>query len=64
MGCVRRVGLVGNVWCIGAGEPSSRPVRNANSGNPVRLTNPHSLGGSSVKLDVERDWALCMAADS
>ena len=33
-------------------------------GIPVRLTNPHSLGGSSVKLDVERDWALCVAADS
>jgi len=27
------------------------PVREANSRNHVSLTNPHSLGGSSVKLD-------------
>jgi len=33
-------------------------------GIPVRLTNPHSLGGSSVKLDVERDWVPSVAAGS
>ena len=59
-GCVRRV--VGTIWCVGADKPCSRPVRNANWGNPVKLTNPHLLGGSSVKLDVERDWAPCVAA--
>ena len=32
----------------GAGDLSSRPIRNANSGFTLRLTNPHSLGGSSV----------------
>src|SRR6218665_2974752 len=32
MGWVRRV--LGNIWCVGAGEPSSRPVRDANAGNP------------------------------
>ena len=37
-GWVRRV--VGNIWNVGAGDPGSLPVRNANSGNPVRLTNP------------------------
>ena len=41
--------VVGTIWCVGAGDPSSHPVRNGNSGNPLRLTNPHSLGGSSVK---------------
>ena len=30
--------VVGNIWCIGASEPSSRPVRDANLGNPRRLT--------------------------
>jgi len=38
---VRRV--VGTIWSVGAGDPSSLPVRNANSGIPPRLTNPHSL---------------------
>ena len=27
--------VVGNIWYIGAGESSLRPVREANSGNPV-----------------------------
>ncbi len=26
--------VVGNTWCVGAGEPSSRPVRVANSASP------------------------------
>jgi len=41
--------VVGTIWNVVAGDSSSRPVRNANSGFPLRLTNPHSLGGSSVK---------------
>ena len=40
---------------IGAGEPMSRPVRDANSGIPVKLTYPHPLGGSSVK-SIRRTW--------
>jgi|SRR6218665_117734 len=35
MGWVHRV--VGNIWRVGAGESSSRPVRDANSGNPHRV---------------------------
>src|SRR6218665_1952058 len=35
-GEARRV--VGNIWCVDAGEPSSRSVRDVNSGNPRRLT--------------------------
>jgi len=31
-------------------------------GISVRLTNPHSLGGSSVKLDIERNVVPCVAA--
>ena len=27
--------IVGNIWCVGAGEPSSRPVRGANSGHSI-----------------------------
>jgi len=58
----RRVGLVGNICCVNAGNPSSRPVSDANSASPLkRLTNPHLLGGSSVKQDVERDGAPCVA---
>jgi len=41
--------VVGTIWNIGADDPSLRSVLNANSGNPLRLTNPHSLGGSGVK---------------
>jgi len=26
--------VVGTIWCVGAGDPSSRPARNANSGIP------------------------------
>src|SRR6218665_1568821 len=33
-------------------------------GTPLRLTNPHLLGGSSVKYDVGRDEAPCVAGDS
>jgi len=29
-----------NISCVGAGDPSSRPVRDLNSGNPRRLTSP------------------------
>ena len=32
--------VVGNIWCVGAGKLSLRPVRDANSGNPHRLTSP------------------------
>ena len=39
---------VENIWCVEAGEPSSRPVSDANSENP----NPSlAIGSSSVKLD-------------
>jgi len=48
--------VVGNIWCVSAGNPSSRPVLGANSASVLkRLTNPHSLGGSSVKSDVQWD---------
>ena len=50
MGRVCRV--VGNIRFVGAGEPSSRPVREVNSGNPLRLTNPSLAWRGSVKLDV------------
>jgi len=29
--------LVGTIWSVGAGDQSSRPVRNANSGNPLKF---------------------------
>jgi len=32
--------VVGNIWCVGAGELSSCPVRDTNSGNPGKLTSP------------------------
>jgi len=38
IGWVRRV--VGTIWNVGSGDQSSLPVRNANSGNPLRLTPP------------------------
>ena len=44
---------MGNIWCVGAGEPSSRPaVTDANSGNPMGLLVLHLLGGGIIKLDV------------
>jgi len=39
---------VGTIWNVVAGDPSSRPERNDNTGNPHKLINPHSLSGSSV----------------
>jgi len=44
LGRARRV--VGYIWFVSAGNPSSRPV---SASLLIRLTNPHSLGGSSVK---------------
>jgi len=35
MGWVRRV--VGTIWNVGAGDPSSLPLRNANSGKPLKV---------------------------
>ena len=35
LGWVRRV--VGNIWNVGAGDPGSLPVRNANSGKPLKV---------------------------
>jgi len=35
MGYVRRV--VGTIWNVGVGNPSSLPVRNANSGKPLKI---------------------------
>src|SRR6218665_2029195 len=32
--------VVVSIWCVGAGEPSARPVRDANSGNYLMLTSP------------------------
>jgi len=32
--------VVGNIWCVGAGEPSSRLAKDANWGNPRKLTSP------------------------
>lgn len=29
--------LVGSIYNVGAGDPSSRPVQNANSGNPLKV---------------------------
>ena len=48
-GRVRRV--VGSIYLVvSAGNPISRPVSDANSASPLkRLTNPYSLGASSVK---------------
>ena len=28
--------FVGNIWCVGAGEPSSPPLGDANSAHPPR----------------------------
>ena len=46
--------VLGNIWCVGAGEPSSRPVRDAQLGESLRLrlTSPSLAWGGSVKLDV------------
>ena len=30
-------GVVGTIWNVGAGDPSLLPVRNANSGKPLKL---------------------------
>jgi len=29
--------VVGKIWCVGAGEPSSRPVNDDKSGNPHKV---------------------------
>jgi len=29
--------VVETIWNVGAGDPSSRPVRNANLGNPLKV---------------------------
>jgi len=31
---------VGSIWCVGAGDPNSRPVRDVNARNPRKLTHP------------------------
>ena len=54
---------MGTIWNVGAGDPGSLSVRNAISGKPLKVDS-HSLGGSSVKLEVRRDGAPCVAADS
>jgi len=32
--------VVGNIWCVSAGDPSSRPVSDANLASLLRLTSP------------------------
>ena len=32
--------VVGNIWYVGDGKPSLRPIREENSDIPVRLTSP------------------------
>src|SRR6218665_87923 len=39
------------MWCVGAGKPSSRPVRDSNSGSTRRLTSPSLAWRASVQLD-------------
>ena len=51
-GWVRRV--VGTIWNVGAGDPSSLPVRNANSGKPLKVD---SLGCNSVKIRCRTWWS-------
>ena len=50
MGVLR---VVGNIKCVGAGKPSSRPVRDANSASPKDWQTLQSLDISDYyKLDL------------
>jgi len=41
--CTHMVGgrrVVGSIWCVDAGEPRSRPTRDANSASPIVVERP------------------------
>jgi len=53
--------VVGNIWCIGAGEPSPCPVSVENSASPQGWLVLHLLGGGVCKIKCIT-WCICMAA--